>query len=106
MPKAPLEMASCTAVAISVGLVWSSRTMPESLWPLTPPSAFCRAMRALNPAGAGLNSEDPGPVSEVIMARVIGGPERRGTRGRTQRADDVDDAREQERRQCEPRDAT
>ncbi len=75
MPKAPLEMASCTAVAISVGLVWSSRTMPESLWPLTPPSAFCRAMRALNPAGAEVNSDDPGPVSEVIMARVIGAPD-------------------------------
>ena len=71
MPKAPLERASCTAVAISVGLVWSSRTMPEILCPFTPPSAFCSAMRALNPAGAWLNSDAPSPVSEVIMAMVM-----------------------------------
>src|ERR1700693_1376053 len=74
-PKAPLDRASWTAEEIAVGLVWSSRTMPESLWPLTPPSAFCRAMRALNPAGAVLNWEDPGPVNEEIMARVIGVPD-------------------------------
>ena len=32
-------------------------------------------MRASNPAGAVVNSDDPGPVSEVIMARVIGAPD-------------------------------
>ena len=49
--------------------------MPTILCPLTPPSAFCSAMRALNPAGAWLNSEEPSPVSDVIMAIVIGEPE-------------------------------
>jgi hypothetical protein len=49
-------------------------TTPEILWPWIPPSAFCSATRALNPAAAWLNSEEPGPVSEVIMARVIGVP--------------------------------
>ena len=59
MPIAPLERASWTAVATPDGLVWSSRTIPVSLCPLTPPSAFCSATRALNPAAAWLNSEAP-----------------------------------------------
>ena len=50
-PTAPLEMALCTAVAIWVGFVWSSMTSGTSLCPFTPPLAFCRAMRALKPAG-------------------------------------------------------
>ena len=58
-PNAPFEIVSWTAVEIPVGLVWSSRTMPLILWPFTPPSAFCSAMRALKPAGAMLNSEAP-----------------------------------------------
>ena len=52
MPTGFLESASWTAVTISVGLVWSSRTTPLILWPSIPPSAFCMAMRALKPAGA------------------------------------------------------
>ena len=52
MPSAPLERASWTAVDTPDGLVWSSMTMPVSLWPFTPPCAFCKAMRALNPAAA------------------------------------------------------
>jgi hypothetical protein len=75
MPNAPLESAPCTAVAIAEGLVWSSSTVPTSLCPFTPPSAFCIAIRALNPAAAWLNSADPGPVSDVIIARVIGVPD-------------------------------
>ena len=75
MPTAPLESAFWTAVATSVGLVWSSRTTPVILWPLTPPSAFCIAMRELKPTAAWLNSEDPSPVSEVIMTTVNGAPD-------------------------------
>ena len=40
-----------------------------------PPSAFCSAIRALKPAGALLNSDDPSPVSEVIMTMVMGEPD-------------------------------
>ena len=50
-PPGSSRRASWTAVAISVGLVWSSRTTPLILWPSIPPSAFCRAIRALKPAG-------------------------------------------------------
>ena len=75
MPAGFFETASWTAVAISVGLVWSSRTTPLILWPSMPPSAFCSAIRALKPAGALLNSDEPSPVSEVIMTRVMGEPD-------------------------------
>ena len=75
MPTGFLESASWTAVAISVGLVWSSRTTPVILWPSMPPSAFCMAMRALKPAGALLNSDEPSPVSEVIITMVMGAPD-------------------------------
>ena len=68
-----LDKAAWIAVGANPdGLVWSSSTMPTILCPLTPPSAFCRAMRALKPAGALLNSDEPSPVSEVIITRVIG----------------------------------
>ncbi len=75
MPAGFFEMASWTAVAICVGLVWSSRTTPLILWPSIPPCAFCSAIRALKPDGALLNSDDPSPVSEVIMTRVMGEPD-------------------------------
>ena len=66
MPKAPLEMALCTAVAISLGLVWSSMTSGTSLCPLTPPCAFCRAVRAWKPAGDVEFWEPPSPVMSVM----------------------------------------
>src|SRR6202044_3396714 len=75
IPSAPLDRADWTAVATSVGLVWSSRTTPTILWPFTPPSAFCMAIRALNPTGALLNSDEPSPVSDVIKAMVMGASE-------------------------------
>src|ERR1700678_2008884 len=43
-----------------------------SLWPFTPPSAFCRSMRASNPDGELAFSEAPSPVRSVTYARVIG----------------------------------
>ena len=64
MPNA-LESASWTAVAISDGLVWSSMTSGTSLCPFTPPSAFCRSMRASNPAGEVEFSAPPSPVRSV-----------------------------------------
>ena len=64
MPKA-FESASCTAVAISVGLVWSSRTRGTSLCPFTPPSAFCRSILALKAPGDVASSDAPGPVIDV-----------------------------------------
>src|ERR1700722_11161890 len=75
MPAGFFDTASWTAAATSVGLVWSSRTTPVILWPSIPPSTFCRAMRALKPAGALLNSDEPSPVSEVIITRVMGEPD-------------------------------
>src|SRR5580704_9865726 len=47
-------------------------TRGTSLWPCTPPWAFCRAMRALNPAGDVPFWDEPGPVSSVTYAMVIG----------------------------------
>src|SRR5277367_4468999 len=54
MPAGFFDTASWTAVATSVGLVWSSRSKP---------------------AGALLNSDEPSPVNEVIITSVIGEPE-------------------------------
>ena len=51
MPKAPLESVAWTAVMTAVGLVWSSITSGNNLWPFTPPSAFWRSMRASKPEG-------------------------------------------------------
>ncbi len=65
IPKA-FESASCTAVAMDEGFVWSSMISGTSLCPLTPPSAFCRAIRALNPAGDVPFSDAPSPVRSVM----------------------------------------
>ena len=59
------ESASCTAVAISDGLVWSSMTSGTNLCPCTPPSAFCKSRRASNAAGDDPSSGAPGPVTDV-----------------------------------------
>ena len=45
IPTAPSEIACWTAVVvITVGLVWSSITIPTSLCPFTPPAAFWAAI--------------------------------------------------------------
>jgi hypothetical protein len=64
MPNA-LESASCTAVLIWDGLVWSSITKGTSLCPSTPPSAFWRSRRASKPAGEVAFSDPPSPVRSV-----------------------------------------
>ena len=60
------ESASWTAVAMADGLVWSSMINGTSLCPFTPPSAFCRASRALNAPGDVESSDAPGPVIDVM----------------------------------------
>ena len=65
MPKA-LESASCTAVAMAVGLVWSSITSGTNLCPCTPPWAFCRSIRASKACGELEVSGAPAPLREVM----------------------------------------
>src|SRR5580704_10707330 len=47
-------------------------TTGTSLCPLTPPSAFCRSIRALKPAGDDEFWGPPGPVRSVMYAMVTG----------------------------------
>ena len=53
MPTAPLDRASCTAVAISVGLVWSSRTIPVDLVAVDPALGVLQGDAGIE-AGRGL----------------------------------------------------
>jgi hypothetical protein len=75
MPNAPFEMALWTAVAMMEGLVSSSMMRGTSLCPFTPPSAFCKSIRAVKPAGDDASSDAPGPVRELMYAMVIGAGE-------------------------------
>ena len=59
-------------------------------------------MRALKPAGALLNSDDPSPVSEVIMTMVMGEPDAAAPATPTGQARDADARGAGERRQPQP----
>ena len=72
MPTTPSEMACWTAVAITVGLVWSSITIPWIGWPLTPPAAFSAAILASKPLAASPNCCAAEPVIDEIRAILIG----------------------------------
>ncbi len=65
IPMAPLESASWVPVTTAVGLVWSSIISGTSLWPCTPPAAFCWSRRARKPFWELAYSGEPGPVSEL-----------------------------------------
>ena len=65
-PITPLEMASCTPVAAEAGLVWSSMTSGTSLWPFTPPLAFCAESAASNTLTVPMSCEAAAPVCELM----------------------------------------
>ena len=75
MPAGFLESASWTAVAISVGLVWSSRTTPVDFVAVDAAFGVLQGDAGVEPAGALLNSDDPSPVSDVIITMVMGEPD-------------------------------
>ena len=72
MPKA-LESASCTAVAISEGLVWSSMTSGTSLCPFDAALGVLQVQSGprSRPVSCAF-SDAPSPVRSVMYAMVIG----------------------------------